>query len=307
MRTMDPSSRNFRQYDLPWTGDPESGRRFRRWLTYLLAVFFVAGVIIPLLPVPPVSQLDTSVPERLARVMIETKPKPPPPPPPKVQEKPKEPEHKPIIPPKAPPRDVAHQKAQKQLNQVKDELAKLRDLQGLAAMMHQNLTGAVMADAHSERNMIMSKVASGSGGIGNAPASRGFGPAGTLGPHDASAVTSTIARSSLDGRPATRTGAASGKAGRSREEIEIVFDKNKGTIHSLYARALRENPALQGKVVLEFTISPAGQITMCRVVSSDLNNKELEEKIVALVRLFHFEPKNVEPITTTKPIDFFPA
>jgi len=25
------------------------------------------------------------------------------------------------------------------------------------------------------------------------------------------------------------------------------------------------------------------------------------------VRLFHFEPKDVESITTTKPIDFFPA
>jgi periplasmic protein TonB len=48
-------------------------------------------------------------------------------------------------------------------------------------------------------------------------------------------------------------------------------------------------------------------VTMCRVVSSELNDPDLERKIIARVRLFHFEPKDVESITTTKPIDFFPA
>jgi TonB family protein len=119
-------------------------------------------------------------------------------------------------------------------------------------------------------------------------------------------VTSSIAQSGLNGRGPTRTG-SSGKAGRSREEIETVFDRNKGAIYALYNRATRANPELQGKLVLEFTITPDGQVTMCRVVSSELNDKELEGKIVSLVRLFHFEAKDVEPITTTKPIDFFPS
>jgi len=34
---------------------------------------------------------------------------------------------------------------------------------------------------------------------------------------------------------------------------------------------------------------------------------QLEQKIIARVRLFHFDPKDVESVTTTKPIDFFPA
>ena len=59
--------------------------------------------------------------------------------------------------------------------------------------------------------------------------------------------------------------------------------------------------------MLEFTISPAGEVTMCRVVSSELKDPELERKIIALVRLFRFDPKDVDTITTTKPIDFFPA
>jgi protein TonB len=48
-------------------------------------------------------------------------------------------------------------------------------------------------------------------------------------------------------------------------------------------------------------------VTMCRVVSSELKDPELESKIVALVRLFRFDRKDVDAITTTKPIDFFPA
>ena len=119
-------------------------------------------------------------------------------------------------------------------------------------------------------------------------------------------VTSSIARSGLNARGPTRTG-SSGKAARSREEIETVFDRNKGAIYALYNRATRANPELQGKLVLEFTITPDGQVTMCKVVSSELNDKELESKIVSLVKLFHFEAKDVESITTTKPIDFFPS
>ena len=46
---------------------------------------------------------------------------------------------------------------------------------------------------------------------------------------------------------------------------------------------------------------------MCEVVSSELGDDELERKLVARVKLFRFEARDVEAITTTKPIDFFPA
>ena len=42
-------------------------------------------------------------------------------------------------------------------------------------------------------------------------------------------------------------------------KIETVFDRQKGAIYALYNRATRSNPELQGKLVLEFTISPAGE------------------------------------------------
>src|SRR5579863_5637718 len=73
------------------------------------------------------------------------------------------------------------------------------------------------------------------------------------------------------------------------------------------SRAPRDNAELQGKLVLEFTIAPNGTVTECRVVSSELKDPELERKIVALVRLFQFQAEDVDAVTATKPIDFFPT
>jgi TonB family protein len=300
----------YREYELPWEGDSESSSRFRKILRVLLILFLILGILFPLLPTPKRTAAETEVPQRLARVMIEEKPKPPPPPP-VVQEKPKplEVEKKPI--PIAPPVDrkqLAHEKAQKSLDRVKDELADLREQMDLTPLSQtKNLSGAVGADSHAERSMITSKIGAGSGGITSSNSSRGFGTgAGSLTGHDTTSVTSSIARGGLDSRGPTRTG-SSGKAARSREEIELVFDRNKGAIYGLYNRALRERAELQGKLVLEFTVAPSGEVTMCRVISSELNDPDLESKIVARVRLFHFDAKDVESVTTTKPIDFFPS
>jgi periplasmic protein TonB len=299
----------YREYDLPWEGDPDSESRFRKILRVLLILLVVLGILFPLLSPPKPTAAETEVPQRIAQVMIEEKPKPPPPPPPPTPEKPKvEPEKKiPVTPPPVNPKQQAHEKAQKQLNQFKDELADLREQMQLPQEQTKNLSGAVGADSHAERSLITSKVGQGSSGITSANSSRGFGTgAGSLTGHDTTSVTSSIARSGLNARGPTRTG-NSGKASRSREEIETVFDRNKGAIYALYNRATRANPELQGKLVLEFTITPDGQVTMCKVVSSELNDKELENKIVSLVKLFHFEAKDVESITTSKPIDFFPS
>jgi len=298
----------YREFELPWEGDEESTERFRKILRVLLIILALFGILFPLLPSPKHTMAE-EVPERLARVMTQT-PKPPPPPPPpkpKEQEKPKIEPKVAVVKPQVDEHQRAHEKAQKQLNQVKDELADLRDVMDLKPLETKNLSGAVGADSHAERSLITSKVGTGSGGITSANASRGFGTgAGSLNGHETTAVTSGIAKSGLNARgPATSGGG--GKAARSREEIELVFDKNKGRIYSIYARALRDNAELQGKLVLEFTIAPNGEVTMCRVVSSELKDPDLERKIIALVRLFRFDPKDVDAITTTKPIDFFPA
>src|SRR6478672_6921557 len=92
----------YREYDLPWEGDPESQARFRRILRILLVLLAIFGILFPLLSPPKPTAAETEVPQRIAQVMVEEKPKPPPPPPPPTppKEKPKvEPEKKtPVAP-----------------------------------------------------------------------------------------------------------------------------------------------------------------------------------------------------------------
>jgi TonB family protein len=298
----------YRSYELPWEGDPEASDRFRRLLIIGLVLFVVVGVVTPLLNLPaPKEAAAEAVPDRLARLMVEEKAKPPPPPPPPPP-KPEPP--KPQDKPQPKPVDKvaeARKKAEKSLDRVRDELADLRrDLAQDMPSPTKNLTGAVGAESKAERSLIASKAGTGSAGVQSSNSSRGFGAgAGSLTGHATTTVSSRVASIGADNK-ATRSG-NSGKAARSQEEIELEFDRNKGAIYALYSRALRDRPELQGKMVLEFTIAPSGEVTACRVVSSELNDPELERKIVARVKLIRFTARDVESITTTKPIEFFPA
>ncbi|MET0292903.1 MAG: AgmX/PglI C-terminal domain-containing protein [Steroidobacteraceae bacterium] len=300
----------YRKFELPWEDDQAGSRRFKRYLLIALGIYVLGALVIPIIKVPQKpANLEEAVPPRLARIMIEEQPKPPPPPPPppKPVEAPRPVETRPQ------PRPVDRQQQARReaenagLMKMQDQLADLRQQMDTPPQQTRNLTGAVGADTKAERSLIASKAGSSSSGITTtSAASRGFGSgAGSLTGHETTSVSSRVAGIGAPGT-ATRTG-NSGKASRSPEEIELEFDRNKGAIYALYARALREKPDLQGKLVLEFTIAPSGEVTACRVVSSELKDPELERRIVARVRLIRFAAKDVEPTTTTKPIEFFPA
>jgi TonB family protein len=186
-----------------------------------------------------------------------------------------------------------------------DDLAALRDQVDLDKFAKDQPKTTDPGDVSAvTRNIITAKTGGTSGGI-SAPSSSGLaaGSGSLRGIYTTQVKDPNLGTS---GQAATRAG-GSGKASRSADEIALVFTKNKGAIDSMYARALRDNPALQGKVVLELTIAPSGEITAARIVSSDLNDKEFESKLLARVRLFRFEAKDVATLTATKPIDFFPA
>ncbi|MET0499152.1 MAG: AgmX/PglI C-terminal domain-containing protein [Steroidobacteraceae bacterium] len=301
----------YRLYDLPWSPTEDVERGFRKVLRIVLAVFVVLAVLVTLLPVPEQARVKAPpIPDRVVRLLLEKPvPPPPPPPPPKIEpeKKPEPVKVEPVPqPPKPKPVEDAREKAQKSgLLKLQDQLADLRDNSVLdKASMTKNLTGKVNETTSAERSMITSKVGASSGGINTAALSRGYGGGqGSLTGHNTTQVTSAV----LDAKPDKVTRGGSGKATRSEEEIATIFDRNKGAIYSIYTRALRDKPELKGKVVLELTISPAGEITRCEVVSSELNDPELERKLVSRIKLFRFEARDVGAITVTKPIDFFPA
>ena len=290
----------YRSFELAWESDPEEQRRFHRFLLIGLGLVLFFGLLLPFIHLPKPTAAEDAVPPRLARLMAQERPKPPPP---KPVETPKE-KPKPTDVPK--PVD-ARKKMENSaaMRAIKDELADLRDQLDTSTLQNRQLSAAVGQDQRSERSLIASKVGTGSSGIVTASASRGFGAgAGALSDHNTTAVSSRIAADAAQNR-VTRNG-NSGKAARSQEEIELVFDRNKGAIYALYSRALRDRADLQGKLVLQLTILPSGEISDCRILSSELADDELEKKIVARVRLFRFEARDVESITARKTIEFFP-
>jgi TonB family protein len=305
---------NFRVFDLPWTPSPEEERRFRRVLGAALGLFIGFSIVIPFLPeTPRTPAMAPPVPERIVEFILEQpKPKPKPvevlqPKPvevPKVEARIEKPVPAPVVKsePKPDPRKKA---AATGLLALSDQLAELRDRDVTANVDAKSLNAGTGERTRVDRSILTAKVGAGSGGIAVGEVSKGFG-GGSTGLKGVATAKVSAATAEPAGAEAQRSG-KSAKAARTREEIELVFDKNKSAIYSLYSRALRENPALQGKVVLEVTIAPSGQVTDCRVVSSELGDAELERKLVARVKMFQFEDKDVAVMTTTKPIEFFPA
>jgi TonB family protein len=314
----------FRVYELPWSTGRDQDDSFRKMAQTAIGVALAFAVVFWLLPQPvrEASQVE-EVPKRLVKLVLE-RPKPPPPPP-VVKEEPKPPEpeklaeQKPIekpvekpVPKPEPPKPVdttqqAREKAKVAgLLPFANQLAALRDDKMAEQLDRKDLAGNGATDAPlAERSQITSRVGRASSGINTASLSRNTGGNGLAG-RATTQVENPVEGFEPVGGAAQRSG-DSDKPSRSREEIERTFDRNKGAIYALYNRALRNNPALQGKVVLRLTISPDGRVTFCEIVSSELGDPDLEQKLIQRVLLFEFEQKNVESITTTKPIDFFPA
>jgi TonB family protein len=276
-------------------------RRFRVILRNLVIAFAIIAVIIPFLPRRERVVNTESLPERVVQLVLEPPPPPPPPPPPKPE---KPVEKVPVTAKPVPPVNARVKASKSGLLASMDDLAALRDINLDKLAKNQPKTTDPGDVTEVTRSLITSKAGGTSGGI-SAPTSSGLAAGGGSlnGIRTAQIKDPTLATGN---HGSTRAG-GSGKASRGADEIALVFTRNKGAIDAMYARALRDNPALQGKVVIELTIAPSGDITAARVISSDLNDPEFESKLLARIRLFKFEAKDVATLTATKPIDFFPA
>ncbi|MEE8308352.1 MAG: AgmX/PglI C-terminal domain-containing protein [Gammaproteobacteria bacterium] len=319
MAAATPTTTYYRLFELPWSLSSEQEQQYRQILLRTVGGVMILALLLSILPLPQTDPDDVKeIPKRFAKLILERK-APPPPPPVVVKEEPekvvkddpkpekvvkKEPEPEPVIDKVEQARDNAKVAG---LLPFADELADLRDNKTLDKLnQDKQLLGGVEGDApRAERSLITSKAGRASGGINTAALSRNTGGSGLAG-RSTTQVASNAADFGAGGGTARRTG-SSNKASRSREEIEMVFDRNKGAIYTLYNRALRKDPSLEGKLVLRLTIAPTGAVTFCEVVSSELGDSELERKLVQRILLFRFDAKDVEAITTTKPIDFFPA
>ncbi len=116
-------------------------------------------------------------------------------------------------------------------------------------------------------------------------------------------------------RRETRDVAGSGEQGsaepsepeaRPMANIRETFERNKSALFSIYNRARRQNPLLEGKVVLALTIAPGGAVVDVEVAESTLGDEGVARRIAQRVALFNFGPMEVPERSVRFPVDFAP-
>lgn len=294
---------------LPWHGQPTEDRRFKIILSILLLLSLVLAIVISLVPRPVIDrQKEETIPPRLAKLVLERKQ-----PPPKIEkpkekekEKPKEekkPEKKKPEKKKSLTKDQkqARKVAKKEIAQFSSVLAELSDLAPLPTA-NKTLKTSGKESVKVERELILSRASQSSGGVSTNRATSTSGSNKTLSTSNTSQITSTI--SAVTSSTISQSG---GSNQRSREQINRVFDQNKGALYALYNRALRKNPSLAGEVSFYIEISPEGSVTNCKVTSSDINDEELLRKLTARIKLFNFGSADVEVWKDKVIWDFIPS
>src|SRR6266699_1689774 len=145
----------------------------------------------------------------------------------------------------------------------------------------------------------------GGGGVGGRGSGADGGGGGGIGGVGVGRAVSPITPITGADRPKARSGPGSS---RTDEEIQIVFDRYKASFYRLYNRELRNNPALKGQMVLRLTIEPDGSVSMCALLSTDMDAPDLATQVVGRVRTINFGAKEgVQAVTIVYPIDFLPA
>ncbi len=305
-----------------WEISERNDRRFRRLLLEIGLPALIAACIIPFLQLAGVEkgggELEAT---RYAQLLPE---QPPAPVAQKVEEpKPQEeskPETKPqpkpvpkkeVVPPTPEQiQEQARKVAAKQLAKVADALASLRD-QNLTALESTTPLQASVLTARSgaggDTSSFVASAAQASQGIGDNSSSITNTQSGTgLGTRR----TTTVSGPKGFGPDKTRPGQGGRDllAGRTIDELQLVFDRNKGALYTIFNRALRDNPSLRGKMVLDITISPDGSVSKLTLVSSELGDADLEHKILERIKMINFGAKAVPPFNYPNyPIVFQPG
>jgi len=310
---------------MPWSRGYEEDARSRKSVLASLLLCLLLGWLFSIvdLPIPERAKL-IEVPERVAKLVREELPPPKPEPEPVIEEPEPEPEEpklaeetppdpeevpeaveQPVVAESAPV-DTKEQVKSKGILAFRDSFAKRADLDtnaklGASARLS---TAGESSVGRPERSMVTTSAPGSSGGINLSDISRDVGGGGD---GIAGVAVSRVASSIGGGEGPARPLSAGVSAGRTDEEIQIVFDRYKAALYRMYNRELRKDPTLRGQLVLRLTIEPDGSVSICALQSSDMNAPELAQQVVERVQTFDFGAKDVAAMTIIYPIDFLPA
>ena len=312
---------------MPWSRGYDEDARSRKSVLLALLICIALGWLFNAvdLPIPERAKL-IEVPERVAKLVREELPPPKPEPEPVIEEpvepEPEEPELAEETPPPEPevvpeaveqpavaesaPVDTKEQVKSKGILAFREKFAQRADLDtnaklGASARLS---TAGENSVGRPERSMVTTSAPGSSGGINLSNISRDVGGGGD---GIEGVAVSRVASSIGGGEGPDRPLSAGATAGRTDEEIQIVFDRYKASLYRLYNRELRKDPTLRGQLVLRLTIEPDGSVSMCELQTSDMGAPMLAQQVVDRVKTFDFGAKDVGAMTIIYPIDFLPA
>jgi len=304
-----------------WGKASSENTLFSRLIWGFLVVTLLFALIVNMITVPELTrEQKAKVPPQLTkfieRVKIEEKPKPKP-----IEEvKKEEPKEKPkpvvekkIEPVVKPVIKTQEQKVKVALEQAKnsgllamqDDLAQLREIAKMTMPNNKQTLSNEGSEATVSTAPILDKFSAKTAILDKSKVSQTIGKRVDL----AKRSLTTVADKVLSPQAAAAAQEASSSAiagGRDVESIRKVLDRNKGAFYTIYRRALRQDPSLEGKVEMLIVVAPNGSVESCSIVSSELNSPALERKLLARVRLINFGAQQVDQTSINYSFNFLP-
>ncbi|UZJ46270.1 TonB family protein [Marinimicrobium sp. C6131] len=303
---------------IQWQPGRSSANHYRWWLIGSVGLALVIAQMLSLVEVPEKPRATRAdIPDRVARFMIEQPSDPPVEAPEEVK-----PKRLPVVEPKPMVEPERERPAvQEPTTEAQREAREQAQRSGLLALGKQldslmdtsEVDGWVDTQGKGDADAGQMAAGYGDGDLASAAERTGArdvvavsaGEGGSvLARRDLATIETSLAEEPADKRERRDSFA---QTGRTDEEVSLVFDRNKGLLYSLYNRARRQTPGLQGRMVLEVTIEPSGEVTEVTIVSSELDDHRLEQRIRARVLQFRFEERSAQTITIIYPIEFLPS
>ena len=313
---------------LPWNNERGEAKRLKTIVSCVTPVFLLILVYVTWVDLPEQDRAELeALPPQLAKVMLKKKepPKPVVPEKEEIKPEPEKPKEEKIVEKPKPKEQPKVVKEKPKKKPKPEEVAKAREKakkSGLLAMSSQfsklsaladsvkldtpkTITAKPIASKHSD--MLASHVKTSStrsSGIDEAQFNDSTQELQLAG-YQAETVQATEEVADVIEYEETSEALL---AQRTSEDVRKTMDANKSAIYSIYNRALRKKPSLQGLVTPELVIEENGVVSSCSVVESTLNEPKLERKICNRLRLVNFGSKpGVEQLKIRYPIELLPG
>ncbi|MFT6347526.1 MAG: outer membrane biosynthesis protein TonB [Psychromonas sp.] len=303
----------------------------------MIAITLLSSVFVSFVELPELSREEKEkLPPQLVKIMkskaavklpeikpkpkkIEAESKPEPEPEPKPEPKPKpkpEPELKPKPKPEPKPQiaeKALDEKVQKSgLLALSEQLNAMRDIAKAVPSVAPTANGGLAEGngtaAKTERIMLGNKVTGTSGSITGKRFSD-VGEASKLASNQSGQVAQVATVVDEIAKQVEVTRAVERASGqRSSESIRQMFDRNKSAIYSIYRRALRSDPSLEGSVTVKLIILPDGSVSTVEIIASeiDIDNYDFAGKLLRRIRLINFGSKLLAETELEYTFNFLP-